>query len=39
MGLADMSIGAAGHLVTGSGFLPDHRIARAGEDVDDYLPM
>ena len=35
------TIRAEGHLVTGSGFLPDHhvtiRIARAGEDIDDYL--
>src|SRR5271155_4205461 len=35
------TIGAKGHLVTGSGFLPDHRVAiritRAGEDIDDYL--
>jgi hypothetical protein len=32
---------AEGHLVTGSGFLPDHdvviRITAAGEDIDDYL--
>jgi hypothetical protein len=35
------TISATGHLVTGSGFLPDHivaiRITRAGEDIDDYL--
>src|SRR5271168_3340167 len=35
------TIGAKGHLVTGSGFLPDHnvaiRITHAGEDIDDYL--
>ena len=35
------SISARGHLVTGSGFLPDHNvtigITRAGEDIDDYL--
>jgi hypothetical protein len=35
------TICAEGHLVTGSGFLPDHRVAiritRAGEDIDDYL--
>jgi hypothetical protein len=35
------TISAKGHLVTGSGFLPDHnvaiRITRAGEDIDDYL--
>ena len=35
------SISAKGHLVTGSGFLPDHdvaiRITRAGDDIDDYL--
>ena len=35
------TISAEGHLVTGSGFLPDHRVAiritRAGEDIDDYL--
>jgi hypothetical protein len=35
------TIRAQGHLVTGSGFLPDHtvtvRITRAGEDVSDYL--
>jgi hypothetical protein len=34
-------ISAQGHLVTGSGFLPDHRVAiritRAGEDISDYL--
>lgn len=38
---ATPSISAKGHLVTGSGFLPDHnvtiRITRAGEDIDDYL--
>jgi hypothetical protein len=35
------SICAEGHLVTGSGFLPDHyvavRITAAGEGIDDYL--
>jgi len=35
------TISADGHLVTGSGFLPDHRVAVritcAGEDIDDYL--
>ena len=35
------TVSAHGHLVTGSGFLPDHRVAvritRAGEDIDDYL--
>ena len=35
------TISAQGHLVTGSGFLPDHRVAiritRAGEEIDDYL--
>jgi hypothetical protein len=35
------TIYAHGHLVTGSGFLPDHRVAiritGAGEDIDDYL--
>jgi hypothetical protein len=35
------TICAEGHLVTHSGFLPDHnvamRITRAGEDIDDYL--
>jgi hypothetical protein len=35
------TISVHGHLVTGSGFLPDHRVAiritRAGEDIDDYL--
>ncbi len=35
------TISADGHLVTGSGFLPDHRVAiritGAGEDIDDYL--
>jgi hypothetical protein len=35
------TISAQGHLVTGSGFLPDHRVAiritRAGEDISDYL--
>jgi hypothetical protein len=34
-------ISARGHLVTGSGFLPNHnvtlRITRAGEDISDYL--
>jgi hypothetical protein len=34
-------ISARGHVVTGSGFLPDHdvtiRITRAGEDISDYL--
>ena len=38
---ATPTISAHGHLVTGSGFLPDHRVAvritRAGEDIDDYL--
>ena len=38
---ATPNISAHGHLVTGSGFLPDHnvaiRITRAGEDIDDYL--
>jgi hypothetical protein len=38
---ATPTICAEGHLVSGSGFLPDHcvavRITRAGEDVDDYL--
>ena len=38
---ATPTICAEGHLVTGSGFLPDHcvaiRITRAGEDIDDYL--
>jgi hypothetical protein len=38
---ATPTISAEGHLVTGSGFLPDHnvaiRITRAGEDIDDYL--
>jgi hypothetical protein len=38
---ATPSIGAKGHLVTGSGFLPDHnvtiRITRAGDYIDDYL--
>jgi hypothetical protein len=35
------TICAEGHLVTGSGFLPDHsvaiRITRDGGDIDDYL--
>jgi hypothetical protein len=35
------SISAQQHCVTGSGFLPDHRVAlritRAGDDIDDYL--
>ena len=35
------TISAQGHLVTGSGFLPDHRVAiritRSGEDISDYL--
>lgn len=35
------TISADGHLVTGSGFLPDHpvavRITCDGEDIDDYL--
>ena len=35
------TISADGHLLTGSGFLPDHRVAVritcAGEDIDDYL--
>jgi len=38
---ATPTISAKGHLVTGSGFLPDHnvtiRIMRAGEDIEDYL--
>jgi hypothetical protein len=38
---ATPTISAKGHLVTGSGFLPDHnvaiRITRAGDDIDDYL--
>ena len=38
---ATPTISAEGHLVTGSGFLPDHRvtirITRAGEEIDDYL--
>jgi hypothetical protein len=38
---ATPTIRAKGHLVTGSGFLPNHhvtiRITRAGEDIDDYL--
>jgi hypothetical protein len=38
---ATLTISAHGHLVTGSGFLPDHnvsiRITRAGEDISDYL--
>jgi hypothetical protein len=38
---ATPNIGAHGHLVTGSGFLPGHsvaiRITRAGEDISDYL--
>jgi hypothetical protein len=38
---ATPGISAKGHLVTGSGFLPDHdvsiRITRTGEDVTDYL--
>jgi hypothetical protein len=38
---ATPTISAKGHLVTGSGFLPDHHvtiwITRAGEDIDDYL--
>jgi hypothetical protein len=38
---ATPTIGAHGHLLTGSGFLPEHnvtiRITRAGEDIDDYL--
>jgi hypothetical protein len=38
---ATPTISAHGHLVTGSGFLPDHnvsiRITRAGEDISDYL--
>src|SRR4051812_46662184 len=36
------TISAHGHVVTGTGFLPDHnvtiRITRRGEDVSDYLP-
>ena len=40
--LADRpTISSQGNLVTGSGFLPDHRVAiritRAGENIDDYL--
>jgi hypothetical protein len=35
------TISAEGNLLTGSGFLPDHRVAiritRAGEDISDYL--
>jgi hypothetical protein len=35
------TISAQGHLVTGSGFVPDRRVAiritRAGEDISDYL--
>ena len=35
------TISGPGHLVTGCGFLPDHRgairITRAGEDISDYL--
>jgi hypothetical protein len=35
------TISAQGHLVSGCGFLPDHRVAiritRAGEDITDYL--
>jgi hypothetical protein len=38
---ATPAISAQGHLVTGSGFLPDHsvaiRITAAGEDISDYL--
>jgi hypothetical protein len=38
---ATPTINAQGHLVTGSGFLPNHRIAiritAAGEDISDYL--
>jgi hypothetical protein len=38
---ATPTISAQGHLVTGSGFLPDHRVAiritAAGEDISDYL--
>jgi len=38
---ATPTIRAAGQLVTGSGFLPDHhvaiRITRAGADIDDYV--
>jgi hypothetical protein len=38
---ATPTIYAHGHLVTGSGFLPDHRVAiritGAGEDIDDSL--
>jgi hypothetical protein len=38
---ASPTISAEGHLVTGSGFLPNHnvtiRITRAGEDISDYL--
>ncbi len=40
---ATPTISAHGHLVTGSGFLPDHnvtfRITRAGEDISDYLTI
>lgn len=38
---ATPTISADAHLITGSGFLPDHnvtlRVTRAGEDIDDYL--
>jgi hypothetical protein len=38
---ATPTISAHGYLITGSGFLPDHRVAiritRAGEDISDYL--
>lgn len=38
---ATPTINARGHLITGSGFLPDHRVAiritRVGEDISDYL--
>ena len=38
---ASPTISAQGHLVIGSGFLPNHnvtvRITRAGEDISDYL--
>jgi hypothetical protein len=38
---ASPTISAQGNLITGSGFVPDHRVAiritRAGEDISDYL--
>ncbi len=38
---ATPTVSAHGHLVTGSGFLPDHNVAirmtRAGDDISDYL--